>query len=277
MTAVHSPVQPVPTQVPGVSLLPAAFERIVSELRGQIDAMAGAEPYEALAVPPVIAREIVERSGYVREFPHLLGTVHNYGGGAAAWLDLRPAAQPGGDWHRQQEIVDVVLTPAACYHVYPQVTGARLTEPLRFLVESYCYRHEATAEVGRLRSFRMRELVQVGSPEACVAWRDDWRERIAGWLAGLGLDVRTEVATDPFFGPGARLMRQSQLGQTLKFELTVPVADGLRQAVASANCHKEHFGETFDIGLATGGPAHSACAAFGLERIALALVYAGKA
>lgn len=277
MTAVESPARAWPTAAPGIALTTGEFEQIVAGLRRQIDALSSGEGATTVGAPPVIARETIERAGYVREFPNLLGTVHTYPGDEAAWLELRPHATPSGDWHREQRITDVVLTPAACYHIYPRLAGTRLAQAQRIAVESWCYRHEATGEPGRLRSFRMRELVHLGAPADCTAWRDQWRDRVENWLAGLGLDVRVEVATDPFFGPGARLLRARQRAQVLKLELTVPVADGLRQAVASANYHKEHFGEIFDISLESGEPAHSACTAFGMERIALALVHAGRA
>jgi seryl-tRNA synthetase len=268
------PAGPRPTAAAGVALFPAEFELIIADVRAQIEALAHDEPFVTMGAPPVIARSTVEQAGYVREFPHMLGTVHTFQDPAATWLQLRPEAKPGGDWHHRQRVTDVVLTPAACYHIYPHVAGTQLDASLRFGIESYCYRHEGSSEVGRLRSFRMRELVYIGAPDDCVAWRDHWRERVASWLAGLGLDVRSEVASDPFFGPGARLMRDSQVRDALKLELTVPVAEGQRQAVASANCHKDHFGATFDITTAAGQVAHSACTAFGLERIALALVHA---
>ena len=47
-----------------------------------------------------------------------------------------------------------------------------------------------------------------------------------------------------------------------KIELCLP--DGL--AMASINRHGPFFGERFKICLGTGGSAHSACVAFGLDR-----------
>ncbi|GAB3127561.1 amino acid--[acyl-carrier-protein] ligase [Streptomyces calidiresistens] len=267
---------PLQTAAPGVALFPAQFESVLARLRTDIDDLAAAEDLTVLTAPPVLPRDVVERSGYVREFPHLLGSVHNFGGDASEWLTRRAEAVSGGTWHDRQEIADVVLTPAACYHIYPLLGGTTLTAPARFAVEASCYRHEATTEPGRFRSFRMRELVFIGTPDACVEFRDRWRQRVADWLTSLGLDVVTETATDPFFGPGAKLLSVNQRAQELKFELVAPVADGLRQAVASANCHKDHFGDIFGIELPDGSPAHSACVAFGLERIALAVAYAER-
>lgn len=271
---------PVPTPAPGVMVFSEQFEQVVSEIRAGVDALAASEGFARLSVPPVISRQAIERAGYVAGFPHLLGTVHSYRGDDQTWRQLRRQAKPGGEWHGRQRITDVVLTPAACYHAFVHMAGSAVhtagsaaEDAGRFAVESYCYRHEATDEPGRLRSFRMKELVYVGSPDGCVAWRDRWLERAGGWLRDLGLDVAVEVATDPFFGTDARLLRRSQAKQSLKLELTAPVADGIRQAVASANYHKEHFGEAFDIRDRSSQPAHSACTAFGMERLAMALLH----
>ena len=63
-------------------------------------------------------------------------------------------------------------------------------------------------------------------------------------------------------------------GDALKIELVVPVfGDDSPTAVASSNCHRDHFGLAFGIETADGSVAHSACAAFGVERIALALLH----
>jgi seryl-tRNA synthetase len=263
---------PVPTAAAGVFLGPPAYERLVTTLRSAVDGMADAGTEAPLAVPPVIAREVVERAGYVRSFPQLLGTVHSFGGSRREWLRLSRLVQ-GGDWHQRQEVTDLVLLPAACYHAYPLLAGTVLPGPRQLCLHGTCFRQEASAEIGRLRSFRMSELVRIGSAAECERWRDDWVGRLADWLRGLGLSVDVEVADDPFFGTGDTLLRDSQREQRLKWELRVPLGGGVIQAVASANCHLDHFGTAFDIGIGD-GPAHSACVAFGLDRIALALVAA---
>lgn len=259
------------TAATGVHLSPAPFERIVAALRCAVDAMAAGETDEVFAAPPVIARATVERAGYVRSFPHLLGSVHCFGGDRRDWQQLVKLAD-GGDWHRAQQITDLVLLPAACYHVYPLWTDQvrRLDRPV--CVHATCFRQEATDEPGRLRSFRMTEIVRAGQPEECLRWRDEWRDRLAAWLTDLGLTAVAEVADDPFFGPGNRLLREAQRDQQLKWELRVPVADGQPQAVASCNYHLDHFGTAFGITL-RGGPAHTACVAFGLDRLVLALYH----
>jgi len=44
-------------------------------------------------------------------------------------------------------------------------------------------------------------------------------------------------------------------------------------AIMSSNCHRDHFGASFDIATAAGETAHSACVGFGVERVALALLH----
>jgi hypothetical protein len=105
-----------------------------------------------------------------------------------------------------------------------------------------------------------------------VAWRAGWLDRIPAWLGALGLDVSVVVADDPFFGPGRKLYAAAQRMQELKFEFVATVAPGLTQAVASANLHKDHFGGAYGF-TAAGEAGHTSCMAFGLERIALALVH----
>ncbi|WP_073926514.1 hypothetical protein [Streptomyces sp. CB03911] len=264
---------PIPTGAPGVQLYPAPFEAVVALLRQGIDALAADEGFPRLAIPPVVPRALVERAGYVKAFPQLLGTVHSFAGTPAEWKELAPHAVEGGAWDSAQRAGDLVLLPAACYPVYAGLAGRELARPERFAVEGQCFRQEATSEPGRLRSFRMVELVTAGTEAHCLSWRAAWLETVAGWLRGMSLKVEVEVADDPFFGPTRRLFQAAQRAQELKYELKVPVADGLVQAIASANFHKDHFGEVFGF-TGEGAPGNTACMAFGIERIALALLHA---
>lgn len=265
------PSLPIPTEAAGVYLYPGPFEQVIAGLRQGIATLAADEPSQRLTIPPVIARSIIERAGYVKAFPQLLGTVHSFPGDGRDWVGLAPLVEQGGAWHAEQRISDLVLLPAACYPVYASLEGAALSEPAKFAVEATCFRQELTSEPGRLRSFRMVELVTVATEDYCVRWRAAWLQRVTDWLAAMSLQVKVELADDPFFGPGRKLYQAAQRAQELKFELKVPVADDLVQAVASANFHKDHFGETFEI-TADGERANTSCMAFGLERIALALV-----
>jgi seryl-tRNA synthetase len=179
----------------------------------------------------------------------------------------------GRDWSSEHQMSDVAVLPAACYQVYPLFDGAELDSTQLVDVTGRCYRHERSHELGRMRSFRMREFVCVGEAGDAIARREAWLESAREWLSSLGLDISIEVATDPFFGGTSTLMKPLQKSEHLKLELLAPLDAGTRQAIASSNYHKGHFGSAFNI-CAGGETAHSACAAFGLERIALAIVHA---
>ncbi|MFD6548521.1 hypothetical protein [Streptomyces sp. NPDC058398] len=238
---------------PGAALTSRADARLLQALRTTVTAVFGGDCDEQYTAPPVIARETLDRAGYPESFPHLLGRVH--------------AAPEGGE----PGPTDLALTPAACHHLYPLLAGTALPTTVCLGVEAVCFRAEATAEPGRFRSFRMQEIVRVGEEEEIAAWRDKAAQAAHAWLGDLGLAAETVPANDPFFGRPGRLLASAQRSQQLKWEMAVGVADDVVQAVASANCHKEHFGEAFGITDEAGRPAHSACLAFGLDRLVLAL------
>lgn len=264
---------PLPTAASGVVLRPGAYERIIALLHRAIGRLGADESPRELGIPPVIARGTIERAGYPASFPHLLGTVHRFTGDAAQWSALSELVETGGDWQRTHQPSDLVLLPASCYPVYASLEGRELDRPHAYHVLGTCFRQEATSEAGRLRSFRMSELVAIGDAEHCEAWRDRRLEQVADWFRALGLKVTIQNADDPFFGAGSRVYKAAQRRQRLKFELCAPLEGDLVQAITSANWHKEHFGEAFGISVG-GAPANTACMGFGIDRIALALLHA---
>jgi seryl-tRNA synthetase len=158
--------------------------------------------------------------------------------------------------------------------LYP-LTAARGPIPAgghRFDVASYCFRREATHEIDRLQAFRMREFVCMGPPDAATDFRDRWMARAPAFVESLALPHSIAPASDPFFGRTAKLIAQSQIDQALKFELLIPVrSEDKPTACMSFNCHRDHFASTFGLATASGEVAHSACVAFGMDRLALAL------
>ncbi|MFJ8582787.1 hypothetical protein [Micromonospora sp. NPDC093277] len=263
--------QPARPASPSVKLSTGDVESVIRGLGDSLTSLGGVPPARSFRTPPVIARSVIERAGYVDSFPNLLGAVYtrreeNLDGVAAG--GHRP-----GPPYPEQALSDLVLLPAACYSLYPRHQGSRLADAVEYSVEGACFRQEGSDEPGRLRSFRMREFVRLGGGAECHAWRDAWLESAEAWLRELGLLPKRVVANDPFFGRAQRLLRVTQREQELKWELVVEVGPDCSQAVASCNYHKSHFGEVFEIADPTGQPAHSACAAFGYERLALALAH----
>jgi hypothetical protein len=85
--------------------------------------------------------------------------------------------------------------------------------------------------------------------------------------------VEPVVANDPFFGRAGRYLANNQLEETLKHEIMASIhSPEFPTAIASANCHLDHFGELFGIETATRDVAHSCCFGFGIDRITLALL-----
>jgi seryl-tRNA synthetase len=165
-----------------------------------------------------------------------------------------------------------VLNPAACYPVYPSFTGTVPEKGRLVPMLNWVYRHEPSPEPTRMQSFRVREFVRVGTPEQVVEWRDMWLQRGLELLHSLQLPAKSDVAADPFFGRGGKILAMNQKEQKLKFEVLVPVISATDPtAVCSFNFHQDHFGTNFDIKTPDGQVANTACLGFGLERVTMAL------
>ncbi|HUX72898.1 MAG TPA: amino acid--[acyl-carrier-protein] ligase [Steroidobacteraceae bacterium] len=247
----------------------AVFEKLTAYISRQRDAAA-----EIMRFPPVMSRSQLERSGYLKSFPNLLGCVCALHGSEAAIRTAAERHESGGDWTAGLSPSDLVLTPAACYPVYPLV-AARGPVPdggLEFDIEADCFRHEPSAHLDRLQSFRMREFVKIGAAEGVVEFRERWLARAPQLAAELSLPFSIDVANDPFFGRVGKVMAVSQRQQALKFELLIPYHPGAAPtACMSFNYHREHFGNAWGIRDQRGALAHTGCVAFGVDRLAVAL------
>ena len=223
--------------------------------------------------PPVIDRAILERTGYLESFPHLCGVVHSFAGSEREARAIPPRIAEGRSWGDLLAQTDLVLTPAACYPFYPTCAGTLPPDGRHVTLLGWVFRQEPSLEPTRMRAFRVREAIRVGTPDEVLAWRAEWLVRGRELLAMVGLPVETDVAADPFFGRGGKVMAAGQLEQQLKHEFLVPVLPGEPPtACCSVNYHRDKFAQAFGITLADGTPAHTACMGFGLERVALALL-----
>jgi seryl-tRNA synthetase len=258
--------------VDGVRARTQLFERAVEGLTGLISRLRAPET-EVLRFPPVTNRSHIEKSGYLHSFPHLLGAVCCLHGGEG---EIRAAISGAGakEWVTATTPTDLVLTPAACYPLYPLVAsrGAIAAGGLVFDVASDCFRHEPSQDIDRFQSFRMREFVAMGTPDQVVAFREEWMTRGPGFADLLGLPHTIEAASDPFFGRTGKLLAMSQIEQAAKFELLIPVRPGEPPtACMSFNYHRDHFGAKWGLTTEAGEVAHTGCTAFGIDRLALAL------
>jgi len=264
-----------PMGVDGVYARTSLYEEVVDRLSSLITRHR--EPTtEVLRFPPVMSRRHLEKSGYLKSFPHLLGCVSTLRGLEAEIRAAADQCEAGGDWTASLAPADLVLSPAACYPVYPLVSS-RSPIPvsgLRFDVACDCFRHEPSGQLDRLQSFRMREYVCIGSPQQIRSFLDSWLERAQHLASELGLSYQVAPASDPFFGRTGQVMAISQLQQSLKFELLVPTHSADQPtACMSFNYHLDFFGSTWDLRNNDGAIAHSGCVAFGVDRLAIALFW----
>jgi seryl-tRNA synthetase len=262
-----------PMGVDGVYARTELYAHIVERLEGYITRQRDPKA-EIMRFPPVMSRKQLEKSGYLKSFPNLLGCVCALHGSEASIRSAVDRYDDGGDWTTSVTSSDLVLSPAACYPVYPIVaTRGQLPDGgLQFDIEADVFRHEPSRSLDRLQSFRMREFVRIGSPREILEFRESWMAK-APLLAGdLGLPFTIDVANDPFFGRVGQVMAVSQRQQALKFELLIPYYPGASPtACMSFNYHREHFGQVWGIHDDKGELAHTSCVAFGIDRLAVAL------
>jgi seryl-tRNA synthetase len=215
-----------------------------------------------LAFPPLVPVADLARLDYFTNFPHL----------ALIATRLKEEALPDFS-HGQHGHVEefegshltagrYALPSAACYNIYLHLRDTVLEEPRYVTVVANCFRNEKEYNgLQRLLGFTMREIVCVGPLEAVQAHLSSFKERLRLWLAGLGVPIAIQAATDPFYeSQGARALQQRL------FPVKEEFVYGGSLAISSVNFHRNFFGEKCGIRTATGEPAYSGCVAFGLER-----------
>ncbi|MEH0597207.1 hypothetical protein [Streptomyces scabiei] len=153
------------------------------------------------------------------------------------------------------------LPSAACYAVYVDLAGTAVpAEGTTRTTVGTCFRNENHYDgLQRLLGFSMREIVHVGPEDGAKNHLQRAKDAVLVLCAELGLDVRVEVATDPFFDKNSGKAKMQRLFP-VKEEFVV---EGL--AIGSVNYHRNFFGERCAI-QAGDATAHTSCLAFGLER-----------
>lgn len=264
----------IDTGVDGLYGRSAVFENVIERFNAYITRFGQMDEPVHVHFPPGMSKVLFEKSGYMKGFPQLAGTVHAFMGGETEHRALLECMETGADWTQGQRATDIVLTPAACYPLYPTAAKAGVIPAGGHLYDlsSYCFRHEPSRDPARMQLFRMREYVRMGTEAQVLSFREAWIKRGQDMITGLQLPVVVDVANDPFFGRKGRILASGQREQELKFELLVPVTSVEHPtACLSFNYHQKHFGDTWGLRLENGETAHTACVGFGMERLALAL------
>ena len=266
----------IDTGVDGLYGRSGEFEEVIAAFERLIDRIGGGDGAEAMRFPPGMNRAYFETSGYMKSFPQLAGTVHSFCGNELDHMGLLKCMEVGEDWTEGQEATDIVLTPAACYPLYPTVArrGRLPAAGGLFDLQSYCFRHEPSKDPARQQLFRMREYVCMGTEAQVTDFRQRWMDRGVEMMKSIGLEVTIDIANDPFFGRAGKMLANNQRDQNLKFELLIPITSIAKPtACMSFNYHQDAFGTKWGLYLEDGSTAHTACVGFGLERIALALFH----
>jgi seryl-tRNA synthetase len=225
--------------------------------------------------PAAVALSTLARARYFESFPQWLTLAAHLREDTASLERVARAPDPASEACDACAPAGAALPPAVCYHVYATLAGRTLSAPVCVSAEGICWRHEGDRlrPLARGWAFTMREAVCVGDADGVAAFRERGIERARALAAALSLDERLEEATDPFFRPTARGRELLQRLKGLKQELRLPIGDDT-VAAASFNLHERFFGDAFDIRLADGSPAASACVAYGIERWLLAFLVA---
>src|SRR6516162_2375155 len=109
-----------PLGVEGVYARTALYEGVMERVRDFVSRERDGRA-EVLRFPPVMSRKQLEKSGYLKSFPNLLGCVCALHGSEASIRAAVDRHEQGGDWTASVTSSDLVLSPAACYPVYPIV------------------------------------------------------------------------------------------------------------------------------------------------------------
>lgn len=241
----------------GLQALSAEATELLRTLDAVLESWGNQAGAASLIMPPLLPVESLARLDFYENFPHQALVV--------APLDLtrrEPGARPACFRPEALDPATLALPSAACFAVYLHHEGQTLPGDTTVTVLGRCFRREDRYEdLRRLIGFHMREIVALGSQEFTRQHLDRFGDRIESFAAALGLPLRKEAATDPFYDrDGQRALLQKL--SPVKHEYVVGDL-----AIASLNVHRNFFGERCGITLAgTGEPIFTSCVAFGLER-----------
>jgi hypothetical protein len=231
--------------------------------------------------PTLIPASYMERVNYFSAFPHSL----TFATHLREDLDVidhfaqHAACNEHGALNTSRDSfasTQTLLSPAVCYHLYFSLADRSLPKgKVIATAVGNCFRYEAInlTSLERLWNFTMREVIFVGPKEFVLDNRELARQRMREILGEIGLAYHVESANDPFFIGEFRKQVAFQSAFQLKYEIRarLPFKESTL-AVGSYNYHQDFFGRQLNMTLEDGSPAHTGCAAFGLERMAFAFL-----
>lgn len=250
------------------------FELRIDELAKEVFG----KSYAVLEMPDLIPISEYEKGGYFDTFPHHImfaaelkndiNIIDSFSKkGLCSCFASKGLKEPKN-----------VLRTAACMPLYPILRESKFgqNDPGAFVVSGRCFRNEEANVKGleRLNEFTMKELVLIGDSRQINEFVANASSIWHTWQEIFNLNMRIDTANDSFFVNNYRALKLFQLLGNSKREcrLLIPCSDSYL-ACSSANFHRTHFTKTYGIRMEESGKlCHSACVAFGLERLSYALL-----
>jgi seryl-tRNA synthetase len=236
-----------------------------------------AKPYR---FPTLISAKMLDRVDYFSAFPHSLTFATHLR------EDLDVINHFASEAHYEEDGLNApaesfskfktLNSPAVCYHLYFSLADHPLPDgKLIATAVGHCFRYESTnlTSMERMWNFTMREVIFVGPKDFVLENREKSRQFMEKIFDEIGLVYHVETANDPFFVGEFRKQVAFQTAFQLKYEIRAKLPfKNSTLAVGSYNYHQDFFGRHLEITLPDGGPIHTGCTAFGLERIVYAFL-----
>jgi hypothetical protein len=228
--------------------------------------------------PTLIGADVMLRLKYLKSFPHSLTFVSHLREDLVAIQDFARTAHWDGK-HLASDLpaidgIQCLLSPNVCFHCYAWLHDSCQPKARAYTAAGKSFRYESGNLQGleRLWDFTMREWIFVGPQAYVLEQRERATEETIKLLNEWQLGYEIRSATDAVF-VDEYARAAFQLAFDLKYEIQVSLpykANTL--AAGSLNFHRDFFGRCMNITTADGEPANMGCAAFGLERLALAFL-----
>jgi len=233
--------------------------KIIEWLEGHFVSWAEEFGAEKMMFPLLMRVEDLNRIDYFRNFPHLGVLTSGIQDGLLKEYLEGDDVEMIPNTHLSNS--NYGLLSAACYPIYLHLQNQVLESPRYITTLGQCFRNESYYQgLERLLSFRLREIVCVGSDLEVKSFLARCKQKILDFAGEIGLPLQVKVASDPFYdteGVRAKMQKRFPVKEELVYE-------GV--ALASVNFHLSFFGERCNIRMEDEKFAFSGCVGMGIER-----------
>lgn len=233
------------------------------------------EVFEVPALTPIID---YDEGQYFETFPHhiMFQTMMKNDLKVMERFSENGAKDP--EIFREIKIPKNILRTAACAPIYPFFRNEKISEkaPKCIMVSGKCFRNEGNnvETLARLNEFYMKEYVFIGTPKQVKSYIERATKLWELWTDIFDLNCKVETANDSFFASNYKKLQFFQMigDSKREFKCLIPYINKYISC-SSANFHRTHFTKIYNIRTEeTEAYCHSACFAFGIDRLAYALL-----